>query len=178
MGVFRKDEGKTFSEKAVSQGWDIDRQIEELNKIYMGKVEFCRFSFLDVDYRRKEEKAICIKSSADDIDDLELPECEYIRPESLFDDGYEGKIKTIRLPECLERADIDNLGQGLSHKMAAEMDENPYINKNRLLKVVIRSDTECVYTEGCTIIREQEDGSVENIRLVVVFRAEHSPNPL
>ncbi len=169
MSTFRKKEGKTFEKTAALLCWDIDRQIEELNNIYRGKVEFYRYNYFEYS-ERPARPAICLKWSADDIEDLELPECGYICLTDLFHPDYEGNIKTIRLPYCLKSADIDEMGNGLSRRMMEGMSERHASTDIKLHKVVIRPGTELKSTEGCTIVREFEDGSVKEDKLVITQR--------
>ncbi len=166
MSTFMKEEGKMFSKTAASLGWDVDRQIKELNNIYSGKVEFSRYNYSEY-LERHSRPAICINWSADDIVDLELPECKFIRMIALFDPNYVGNIKTIRLPYCLKSVNVDEMCSGLSMRMLQGLSEH-FVSKDiKLHKVVIRSGTKLKSVEGCTIVREFEDGSIKKEKLVI-----------
>ena len=166
MTTFRKEEGKRFAKTAASQGWDIYRQIKELNKIYRGKVKFCEYKYFNYSWDL-DWPAICIEWSADDIKDLELPECEFINMNVLFEPNYVGRIKTIRLPYCLKSVDINETGNGLSMRMLQGLSSHFVHADIKLHKVVIRPGTELKSMEGCTIVREFEDGSVKKDKLVI-----------
>ena len=171
MSIYRNKEGEGFAALAASQGWGRNRQIRELNRIYNGKVAFGKWYG---DYNYSGEYAICVEWTSDDIEDLELPECKFIKAECLFDDGYAGKVNTVRLPKCLAIAHLDRIGKGLSYEMVDGTDSaSTYYNK-RSLKVVIPSDTRCIAKKRFTIVKKMEDGSEQKETVIISTRMDRA----
>ncbi len=148
MGTFMLKAGETFGIKAGMLGLDIDRQLEILNDFYQGKVEFDKDSFWDKEMGAKRD-IICIKWVAEDIDDLKLPECEYIAAQVLFARDYKGDLRTLRLPRCLKRVNLYYLDLKVKY----------------IEKLVIPPGTEYVDENVCTIEKENADGSVSGMKM-------------
>ena len=156
MGTFMLKAGETFGIKAGMLGLDIDRQLEILNDLYHGKVEFDKDGFLEnkIDVKRYYRRGIkrdviCIKWVADDIDDLKLPECEYIAAQVLFKESYKGKLRTLRLPRCLKKVDFYTIDLKVKY----------------IENLVIPPETEYVDDNVCKIEKENADGSVSEMKM-------------
>ena len=148
MGTFILKQGENFGIKADMLGLDIDHQLEILNDLYRGKVEFDKDSFLDKEMKVKRD-IICIKWVTEDIDDLKLPECEYIAVQFLFKESYKGKLRTLRLPRCLKKVDFYTIDLKVKY----------------LENLVIPPGTEYVDENVCTIEKENADGSVSEMKM-------------
>ena len=150
MRTYSNAGGKTFAPKVAMMGLDIKKQVETLNYLYRGNVEFGRGCYRTIDDDPGVKEAICIRWVAEDIDDLELPECRYIAAQKLFSDDYEGNVRTLRLPKCLKKVRL------------SEIDEKAGVVEN----LVIQPNTEYINDEGIlTIVKENEDGSQSEMKL-------------
>lgn len=162
MGTFMLKAGETFGIKAGMLGLDFDRQLEALNKLYLGKVQFCEeeYRFVcvkDGEIYKTMKKAICIEWVADDIDDLKLPECEFIAAQHLFGFMYDGELKTLRLPRCLKKVNLNDID----------------VNVRYLENLVIPPETGLVEEGVCTIEKECKDGSTSEMKMRLERHLDH-----
>lgn len=102
----------SFNDIANLLDMDIESQVEALNGAYKGKVTF----MADNAARPwdKEEPVICILWASDDVNGLELPNCEHIDYRKLFAYGYKGNLSLLKIPKnknnsTIKLNELDNM---------------------------------------------------------------------
>ncbi len=130
MGVLHKNSGDTFDKKATMLGSSLEQQLDALNNLYRGKVEFCIESFYDYEMpfetpdNDRNKTVICIKHTNDDVHGLDLPECNYINYKRLFSEDYTGNVTLIRLPKCIDSINLRYLDPQVIYLQTLVIDES------------------------------------------------------